>query len=86
MKATKSFRIIDEGLSTIQLSEMELNTLKGGCFIDICVVKGCGVEGCVGNIGYASTEELTPLLQDSSVVYDLKEQIPHFQLENPILK
>jgi len=40
----KTFRIIETGFSANQLSEMELDSLTGGCLIQACGFKGCGVD------------------------------------------
>ena len=40
----KKFEIIEEGI----LSANELSELTGGCFIQACGAKGCGVDGVCG--------------------------------------
>ncbi|MDR0231902.1 MAG: hypothetical protein LBI82_07260 [Dysgonamonadaceae bacterium] len=46
----KTFRIIETGFSANQLSEMELDSLTGGgCLVQICGVKACGVNEVVVN-------------------------------------
>jgi len=50
-----SFKIIENGLSSNQLSQMELATLRGGsdygfdptlyaCGIEMCGAQGCGIQ------------------------------------------
>ena len=50
-KKRESFRIIEKGLNTETLSQMELATVVGGepCGAFVCGANGCGINACGGN-------------------------------------